>query len=348
MAEYLAGDVTMPSNQDNNADNYEFLNEIVRMGRNENRDDFTRPSRMAIEAYLTGRATSAQKQEVTAALLNSAHFRREILELAGDVASLSDRNLAREFETADVSDVPDLGAFLNQFDHGTDSGIAARDRKTSLLHRIGLLFRSDRGPSPAFRPSRFRYAMVGLGLLSTFIIFYVGNFSDDFEKINTRLALVEWDRVSKMDAGLFVENITRATDAPPPEEVYFTSHRDAAEAEFVRLINSETGEYLLDTTGMKTESTEVSHSVALYLIGKSGHAIGKFSADFPLPVEDGSSGIKAWVLALPSRILYSRAISSASNVSVWAPANDSIGCVIFTHEFKGNYFAVFGGIFYLR
>jgi hypothetical protein len=75
-------------------------------------DSPSRPSDDALLAYLDGTASPAQQDEVQEALIGSASFRDELLELSRERERLGSPELARAFENATIAEIPPLESLL--------------------------------------------------------------------------------------------------------------------------------------------------------------------------------------------------------------------------------------------
>ncbi len=102
----------MSGHSDSNGRNDKHLDRLVKAAREDGESAFARPSEAAIEAYLSGSATNAQTEEVRAALIQSAAFRCELLDIAKDLDSLTAAQITEEFNRLEVPAAPDLKSFL--------------------------------------------------------------------------------------------------------------------------------------------------------------------------------------------------------------------------------------------
>jgi hypothetical protein len=333
--------IIMPYPLDDNNDEEKLLNRLVRVLRVQDGETIPHPTAQAIEAYLLGNSTGNQEEEIRNALILSASFRREILGMASDIAALTEKLTIEKFHKISVDETPDYNRFLKQDDpaaktHFVVSGIRAINR---LLGR-----RSRSADRPAFS-HYLRYATAGLALTATMVILYFGSVQfGDRNGIN-ELAMGEWERGTTMDAGLFVSNTTRTSEKEQDIPIYSTSHLDAAEAEFMRLIRLEDGLWVIDSAGIGATNDRLSRQVYLRLIDDSEDCEHEFIANIPVREIERFPSIKAWILVIPSREIYSLDISTDSTVTQWNSTMDSTGYGIFTYEIDGKYEAVSGKAF---
>ena len=95
--------------KDNQREDDQELRRLIRLAGKQLEDDFVRPSSDAIEAYLLGTADKDQRDEVRAAMLQSASFRKEMAELAEDLDRLDAPDSKKNFDSAAPAD-PDSSA----------------------------------------------------------------------------------------------------------------------------------------------------------------------------------------------------------------------------------------------
>ena len=95
--------------KDNQREDDQELRRLIRLAGQQLEDDFVRPSSDAIEAYLLGTADKDQRDEVRAAMLQSASFRKEMAELAEDLDRLDAPDSKKNFDSAVPAD-PDSSA----------------------------------------------------------------------------------------------------------------------------------------------------------------------------------------------------------------------------------------------
>ena len=95
--------------KDNQREDDQELRRLIRLAGQQLEDDFVRPSSDAIEAYLLGTADKDQRDEVRAAMLQSASFRKEMAELAEDLDRLDAPDSKKNFDSAAPAD-PDSSA----------------------------------------------------------------------------------------------------------------------------------------------------------------------------------------------------------------------------------------------
>ncbi|RMF24435.1 MAG: hypothetical protein D6760_03305 [Deltaproteobacteria bacterium] len=79
---------------------------LAGLGSRSEPDDFVRPDDESILAYLAGTASREQRDSVRNALLRSRAFRKELIEIAGDLEFLSSDDARRAFDLADVPGAP--------------------------------------------------------------------------------------------------------------------------------------------------------------------------------------------------------------------------------------------------
>jgi hypothetical protein len=320
----------MSEDQQNSSAEGRKLDRLIRASRS--RDDFTRPSDASIQAYLLGVATSAQKDGVREALIRSAAFRREILSMAKDLASLTDPETMQAFESCPVPEVPALRDALT-----TSSGDQAA--KTSIWSRIRSFVVPEGIAWPrlgklAMRIGAPRVALVGAAavvVLAFVSIQYFRTGSDTIDGL--RVAKIE--TVAEIDPGLFVSNLTRSPDEEKDVQVLFEDHRLAAEAAFSEVVMLLDGEYTIDTSDEPETPQERFKSVMIKLVDESGSTFAIHRAS----LVDTTREIKSWILSLPSRRLRLVDMEYDSVAVILDPESDRQACIVFTYRIGAEYAA---------
>ena len=128
-----------------------LLNALAIMALANQSRGVTRPEDEAILAYLSGDATPEECSQVRAALVQSAEFRGEFLEIAEDVDVLSSADAASRFDAMSVTDVPSREVFMREAQADTPEAprpvVTRTARHVPLLERLGFFFR---GPMLAY------------------------------------------------------------------------------------------------------------------------------------------------------------------------------------------------------
>ncbi len=306
----------MSENQQNSSGEDRKLGRLIRASRS--RDDFTRPSDASIEAWLLGVATGAQKDEVKEALIRSAEFRREILHMAEDLASLTDPETMQAFVNCPVSEAPALRDVLSE---------PSVDQK----ERISMWSRIHSFLIPVAAPRVALFGAAAVVILAFVSIQFIRIGPDTIDGL--RVAKLE--TVAEMDAGLFVSNLTRSPDEEKDVQVLFDDHLLAAEAAFSEVIMLLDGEYTIDTSDEPETPQGRFKSVMIRLVDESGSPFAIHKAS----LVDTTREIKGWILSLPSKRLQMLDMEYDSVAVVLDPESDSQACIVFTYRIGAEYAA---------
>lgn len=333
----------MSDHSDSNGRNDKHLNRLVKAAREDGENDFARPSEAAIEAYLSGSATTAQTEEIRAALIQSAAFRRELLDIAKDLDSLIAAQIIEEFSRLEVPAAPDLNSFLAS----ARSEAVAKQSFWTRVRRFIIPEGLGRSLYKLLGLSRMNFAtrtaVVSVASV-TLLVFLVIRFGPIGRYAVVDLPVANWEQISEMDVGLFVSNVPRTVVTGSQKITQHATHQEAAETEFMRLIRYDDGAYILDSAGAKVTPTGPQRQLLLRYVDESGNTLSEFSASIPVE-HSGAASIRAWMLGIPSRQLSSIDMVSDSVSTVWERDGDTLECVVFTYEIDTLYAATAGVIF---
>ena len=315
-----------------------ILNDLVKAARDDSRDRFVRPSKVSIEAYLLGTATETQKKEVTRALIQSAEFRRELLDMAKDLESLTDVQTVDEFGKVQVPPVPSLESLVK----GAHKQTPAKKSAWSTVRRLVVFPRLSQ-PLQSFLEffkGRHLPRMATAGLAGVVLIVFVSILLVKFARDRAdELTVASWSTEEVMDAGLFVSNVPRMPDSELATVTLHATHREAAESEFMRVIRYENGKYILQSEAATMAPPDQAKRVLLRFIDESGNSLEEFHAIIPRGTHKAFPQVRAWVIAIPSRQLHNFELQSDSTVAIWTSEMGLRGCVTFTYEVDGKYTA---------
>jgi hypothetical protein len=328
----------LSTNKGDYAKNDRFLDELIKKSRDENKKQIERPSDESIRAYLLGAATKSQEEEVRSALILSAGFRREILDMAEDLASLTDPKMIEEFNKIPVPTPPGLERFLARGGAETEKGQSVFSRIKGFFSPRNLLlpFRVR----PAYSGGRLIAQLSGAGAIVAVVVLltYIGI----VQLNNDGYQMAAWSPSGEMDAGLFVSNIVRTPNGSSVESGFYESHEKAAQAGFMRQIRYENGEYIFDSLITGTQAVEPYRRILLRFVDASGETLHEFSAAIPMTKHEQGGLLQAWSLAIPSRDLHRLEMTSDTMSVVWSAEMGLQGCLIFTYEKDGQYSATSG------
>jgi len=149
------------------------------------------------------------------------------------------------------------------------------------------------------------------------------------------LALLEVDRFG---SSTFSEEIQTRSPLSEAEIVSFAEPQEAATNEFLTRLKRIDGEYQFTSTQQQNRSGK---TVLIRLIDHQGKTLAEFSRFVEQGGEDGSTKgrIQAWILALPSQVLFQVEMTVDSAQVLWNLGANQI-CVTFTYEMERGYRAV--------
>jgi hypothetical protein len=333
----------MQDELDNDIEDDEQIEGVVKAAREGYDAGFVRPSDSSIEACLLGSATEVQKDEVRAALIKSAAFRRELVSMASDLDSLTDAKTLEAFRDAEAPE----GSFLELLLASTASDAGMKESLWSRIRGLVVPYGMARRLYESLRPlsKRFGKPVVAASLLCAALLVvlitnvdYIGIFTE------SGLPTMEWVVVSRMDAGRLASKISRTPEIGGRQETGYPTHAAAAQAEFSRLITYEDGEYIFDTAGVRAAPARYLRHLLLRLLSESGDTIIEFKRGISAAPR-GKQQVRAWTLAIPSRMLRCFDMVSDTACAMWDGRFDSLGCVTFTYGIDSVYWAAKGAAF---
>ncbi|MFH1893536.1 MAG: hypothetical protein ABIK83_12750 [Candidatus Zixiibacteriota bacterium] len=343
----------MSANRDHKANEDRQLDSLVRAARDRDAPHFTRPSEEAIAAYLLGSATGAQKEEIRAALIRSASFRRELLEMAEDLLILTDAAVTQAFidhpppvaphlsdflaKAAEQSSVPDQVGIIQHLKSLTVALVSLARRLT------GQPVEGDASLTPAagVTSGRRRFSMrsAALGLASVMILGLVSiQIALMLNSGRGVLSIADFESVEIMDKGLFVSNITRTGGEMPTQPVY-ANHREAAEAAFADAVQYENGKYVLNPAPAELQHDQPRTIVSVSLVDGTDRKLVDVSSVLLVSSFDDAIDARIWLLLLPSREVLQTGMNLESISILVDEEMDVHGCVAITYQVDGGYLA---------
>lgn len=248
------------------------LNRLIRHAGQGETPGFVRPGDDAIEAYLLGKAGTADRARVLAAMDASESFRLEIAAMARDLETLE--SMPRSEPTTAAEEPPDLREFAGAWESS---------------HRMPFL------------GSQFLKALAALLLLAfgASQLARIGAFDSKPDKAVEARA---WNLVtSHVDAGLLMDNRPRGSGVRRPDS--FDTPLEAALDNFRNRLAARAGRFLLRDRHQVSLS-EGSPGPELGLVTPNGASAGRLGVELPRGETAISPSATLWALALPSRTLY--------------------------------------------
>ncbi len=333
----------MSHSMNDNSNEDKQIDKLIKVAREGHQAGFVRPSDASIEAWILGSATDAQKDEVSQALIASAAFRRELLSVARDLESLTEAEVLEEFGKAEAPESVSLGAFLASAgaDGGTKKSFWSSLKGLIVPKGFGRRVRESLLP----RSRRLGTQVAAASLVAaTLLVVFMMQMDNNGRFTESGLAISDWVAVSQMDAGSFVPNITRTPGGEEEAVSRYQTPAEAAQAEFIRLVSYEDGEYLFDTTNVSTVPAGTFRHLQLHLLDEFGDTIMEYGTSISA-APMAKLSVRVWALAIPSRILRSFDMVSDTACAVWSQGFGSRGCLTFTYEIDSAYSAAKGAVF---
>ena len=138
--------------------------------------------------------------------------------------------------------------------------------------------------------------------------------------------------------------ISNATRSATGEKSYETP-QDAALAEFRFLVKYENREFQLNPIIDRTKPDSTLQSIEIKIMDSSKVLVEKFNAYIPKVSRSYSDSPLIWILAFPSRNIYSMPIKNGSVEIIWPDINNDRGCLTITYQEMDGYKAIEGYIF---
>ncbi len=260
----------------NNSKTNNVIDKLVAKAIGSKSDDFNRPSDKCIQDYLLGNASEQQKSEMWTALDASASFRKEVLEITGELKAFSSLETAQKASKIEVDKIPDFSNYIGR-----------RNPKTSIFQSLKEFF-----TLPRLIPAAVVAALI---LFVSIQIFRSEVGKESIFQTASNLLLV----AKNVDPGLLISNTVRGQT----ESRLFAAPDSAALAEFRFLLSFEDGVFKLQPEPKRPVIRQVSRTVQLTILDQNENLIREISAQ--IPVTDSTiATIEAWLLSLPSRTLY--------------------------------------------
>jgi hypothetical protein len=302
-----------------------MLNQLIRKSREESPEDLRRPSVEAITAYLMGEATAGQRNEVRAAMLKSAAFRQEILDMANDMEMLGDADSSLLTEAEVGAKVPSRREFLRA--HGERAGQEHRPEPVWMrLKRWG-------------RMRVYAPVAVAAAVLLRIVVWpaLVGP-----PPVEVPI-LAQWVVVQeRVETGHLRLNTTRSVDVP---SAVWPEASEAALAEFRMLLEYKDDGFTLRPRDRRREPPSPFSTVSLVLLGSDDRVLGRFGVKIPGARAAGEPRPEAWLLSMPAQRLF-RLKVVADTLATRVPAGmEPTGCVTFTYLTDEGYKATDGFAF---
>ena len=310
-----------------NSDEDEVLNELIRACRQEEpAEGFVRPDSQVITAYLLGTAPRKQERAVRAALARSNKFRLEVLEMAQDVAALSDLDLTEYEKEMNQVRVPSLQDVLKK--HAERAGKDERETLWENLQNFWSKLIQQRIPQ--------LYAPVAVAAVVLLLVsIHFGIFA------TTRT----WTVVSEnIDKGLLVSITPRGAESME----FYPSPDKAALARIRSLLEFESGQFFLSPPEKRLKPSASFRVVQLGLLDPSDNVIQEFQAHIPFTEAESAKEVTAWALGLPPRNLYKLKMKSDTMEVKWDEDMGMYGVITFTYRDEEGYKGAAGFTFDLR
>lgn len=308
----------------------DFLNRLIRDSRRSEDADFRRPDGQAIAAYLMGTATPAQEKEVRDALLQSAVFRREILDMSEDMEALAHAETLKTKGEGLTLMAPSRSEFLRTYGEETPRGQKARPLLSRLI--VG---------TPVVNFIAYAAVASALILVVTWVslIQPIGTPVPRVASLTLETAGVE---VAKL-----ISNKTRSMVEAEGPKIY-ESAEEAALGEFRFLLEDRNGRLHTRSPARPREPTGPHAISTVILLDSADKVIGEFQAPIPLSGTRSPNRPQAWFLALRSRNTYMTGLSADTTYIRWPDDMEPEGVGTFTYGYEDGYMATVGFALALR
>jgi hypothetical protein len=291
----------------------DWLFDMVRRANSDHFHESLRPSFEVVQAFFSGEATNEQRSKVIAALARSTDFRQEMKEIAEDLAAVCDDEVLTNLSQLplDEAHFPDLSAQL------PNSKILQDNQTKKITDLINL-----------------RIVTPLVAAAAALVLW----FSPLVQRAPQAILVSE-----AVDPGNLISQNVRSTDDKPVVKA-FDSAEDAAYAGFREMLVFE--DYVL---GVNPDfSSPFSHTEINVTLSNNSISvlIEESIAEF-LECDD-CDVVQGWLLALPSRRLWSFDPAQQSLEIDWQPAFGDVVCITFTYREKEAYLIDQGIVFNLN
>lgn len=289
--------------------------------------DFGHPEDSIITKYLLCEATDSEKTVIEEAMLNSAEFRRELLQLAKDIDSLADAQ-SRPAQSTRIN-APDRQAFLQRY--GTKP--AKPDFWKNL---VGYLKRM-------LIPQIYVPAVATVA--TVFIVFFITQEQASDPNV---AAAVEW----RLDEAGLDRNLLRSKHVRGPSRPLISEAkadaRSAALSEMRELLTYSDGAFELNPAAEEEHPPDEFRLFELQITDSVRQYTESFSAFVPIVYDSLDPSMAVWLLTLPSKSLYQIDLQADTLLVAWPPSTDDHGCLVVTYRDSEGFRALRGHTIDLR
>ena len=307
----------MSESKDNsNLNSDEIIKRLVRLAREDTKDDFIRPSDETIEVYLCDKANEIQQQEMEITLIASSDFRKEIRDIVLDSEKIAEKNFSEPKEDKLEIVVPKLSSF-----------IASKERKQSegIWDKIINLSQTRATQVVVLAAA----ALIILTVVQRETLF---NESDQYE---------EWSFVETVETPLLISSTTR--DITSIEEIKrYDTPREAALAAFRDILefDFDTGEFSFRQSAPILDGNYIS-VVSFTFVNENGEklvSVVDSILERKINFEDNNT---AFLLTIPDKNLYKYDIEQNETFTIWPRKECEESCLVFIyHDTSGYYYSL--------
>jgi hypothetical protein len=287
----------------------ELLDRLIREAGSAGDRDFARPDE-AIEAFLLGRATPAQRETLGRSLEASPEFRRELLAMMRDLEAVASRERTTS-PGGERQDVPSLAEFMS-------------------AHALQL---------PHSRRIRMVRALSLAAVVSLIAIGSVLWLKRDREPAGPRMVAAAWHLVEQeVDPGLLLSSGVRGGEEVAGQRAFATA-QDAALASFRTGLKLE-GVRLVPDIGEDTSRQLAEGPARVVVVADQGNEgfVPREARSFSLPAGDASAPT-VWWIGLPSRQLFKAPFTADTLIVLWPEGVDSVALLTIGYAVPGGYAA---------
>lgn len=323
------------------------LDELLKIAVAFDDPDFVRPPVEAIHAYLHGEATSEQTALVRSALLASSSFRKEIIESAKVLDSLS-RPVRRHADSRiQISTPHSLAEFLSSMEHQqvTEVKTSQQPEQESVFRRASALLKHYFVPDFDSGMGRFATSISGAAAVVLVAAASISIFLNSDETSSRRqLPVLELRSVGELDAGLFVSSVTRGPGTGHIERRQYRSEMESVEAAFAGIIAYEDGRFDFLAPDSADSPHEPEVTVSVVQMSDERNQLREITGEFPRTDGFVPSSIKLWQLSLPGLELQAAEIPSDSAAIRVSGLDSAQSVFVFSARYDSMWVAVRGKI----
>lgn len=279
----------MSENQDDNRD--PKLDRLVRLSREPAPGSKKLPDESTVEAYLLGKASRKQIEEVHRAMRISASFRSAMKRRVEDLEHLDALDASPQTASDSLVQVPERSEFLKRFE--SDRYSKPRLDTVSVLDRLRSLI-------------NVRVVVPALAAAAALILVVSQPGLWKPSESETGWTVVD---ESVEPALLYYSGDSR--DALSADTLGFATAKEAALHAFSQMVEFRDGDWRPKPSDSLTTATEDNAKpITLTLTDDSGKLIATYTAYVPDYVDPEKNELTAWILSLPERRLVSSPVQA--------------------------------------